>query len=59
MNHEAEVKKVYPDAYCIKIMTVFFVKDDEYGNMSKLSHSQSDAWQSAYETLKKQGKITT
>lgn len=57
MDYQAEVKKVYPDAYCIKVMTAFFVKDDEYGGgLSGLRLSESGAWESAY--CKIQSKIT-
>ena len=47
MTAKEQVLQVYKDAYSIKVMTVYFVKSDEHGNMSSLSHTETSAWQSA------------
>jgi len=53
MTAKEQVLQVYKDAYSIKVMTVYFVKSDEHGNMSSLSHTETSAWQSALDHINK------
>lgn len=61
INYEAEVRKVYPDAWCQThpFWFHYYVGTDKTdGWLSKGTNlSALSAWQSAYETLIKQNKI--
>ena len=62
INYEAEVKKVRPDAYCSKLMFnsgfgVFLNTPYSRKMISVRSENSKAAWQSAYNTLKQQGKF--
>lgn len=58
INYEEDVKKCYPLAKCEGLAYRFFIWTG--GHRSFLLGSgatENDAWQSAYQTLKQQGKI--
>jgi len=61
IDYEKEVKKVYSDAYVCQntlFETVCIYEDFTFSNrLSERVKSVWEAWQSAYETLVKQGKI--
>jgi len=58
IDYEAEVKKVYEGAevkpfYVFDVALKYFIEDSLTGNqLSKTEFEPSEAWQSAYETLK-------
>jgi hypothetical protein len=62
INYEQEVKKIHDDAECIYLLPINY---DEYMywivsrrvKISDYCFHASSAWQSAYEKLKKEGKI--
>ena len=72
INYEQEVKKVYPNAEvdCYPIQKIgksifewlcdFCIRGNEtekYDDISGMHRTEQSAWQSAYEKLKKEGKI--
>jgi len=61
IDYQAEVKKVYPDAadHYNELLKCWFVKNEniswEYYGQSR--QGRNEAWQSAYNELKKQEKL--
>jgi hypothetical protein len=57
INYEAEVKRVYPEAKVEYVSFGYsFIVNGKKG-LSVARPIESLAWQSAYENLKKQGKL--
>ncbi len=64
IDYKAEVKAVFPDAKAVMaeyadIYDIVISDGTKYRNKIASSYWVSDAWQSAYEILKQQGKIKT
>lgn len=60
INYEQEVKKVYPDSFVFYMGNGYQVFNGiitHHTSMSVLCDTTFLAWQSAYEQLKKEGKI--
>ena len=64
IDHEAEVKKVYPYAYGQFMMSWFLIVDGkneqcEGGEkIGELARSRAESWESAYKNMVSQGLIT-
>ena len=56
IDYKAEVLKIYDDAIDVFMVWGFYIIIDDL-IISKLSSTESEAWQSAYENLKKEGRI--
>lgn len=63
MDYEIEVKKVYPSAWLVGVgnseAIIVYHPSDTFNTeqLCNPTFPKSDAWQSAYQTLKQQGKI--
>jgi hypothetical protein len=57
INYEAEVKRVYPDAYCGNNNIFYSIYSGILGMCIGSGMTKYKAWQSAFNRLKQQGKL--
>ena len=57
INYEDEVKRVYPNAMCKNNNIFYSIYSDILGWCIGSGMTKHKAWQSAFNTLKQQGKL--
>lgn len=58
IDYEKEVKKVYPDSVKQKHGVLYYIQNGKDGNALGVSYQFFElAWENAYQTLVKQGKL--